>query len=124
MEPNKRRETLEEATILKKLKHPNIIKFKEVYKTKGGKLNIVMDYCDDGDLSEKIKDRFKIADYMTEEELLDKFTQIALAVKYIHDHKIIHRDLKGQNIFCTSKGILKLGDFGVAKVLGTVDEKV
>lgn len=38
-------------------------------------------------------------------------------MKHIHDRKIIHRDLKGQNVFLTSKGIVKIGDFGIAKVL-------
>lgn len=43
--------------------------------------------------------------------------QICLAIKHIHDRKILHRDLKSQNIFITASGRIKLGDFGIAKVL-------
>jgi len=51
--------------------------------------------------------------------VLEWFTQICLGLKHIHDRKILHRDLKGQNIFMTSKGIIKIGDFGIAKVLAS-----
>ncbi|TPP64412.1 NEK5 [Fasciola gigantica] len=50
-------------------------------------------------------------------QILDYFTQISLALKHIHDRMILHRDIKTQNIFLTSDGKLKLGDFGIAKVL-------
>ena len=129
MSEEERRETLNEAKILEVLNHPNIVKFREVYKTKKGKLCIVMDYADDGDLQGKIKQRFKTTDrqgrknYMTEDELLNWFTQIALAMKHCHDKKILHRDLKSQNIFCTKKGIIKLGDFGIARVLSNTRSK-
>lgn len=46
----------------------------------------------------------------------DYFVQICLAIKHVHDRKILHRDLKTQNIFLTRNDIIKLGDFGIAKV--------
>jgi NIMA (never in mitosis gene a)-related kinase len=59
MSEEERKETLKEAKILEVLNHPNIVRFKEVYKTKKGKLCIVMDYADGGDLQSKIKERHK-----------------------------------------------------------------
>ena len=57
MPEEERKETLKEARILEVLNHPNIIRFKEVYKTKRGKLCIVMDYADGGDLQQRIKEK-------------------------------------------------------------------
>lgn len=54
---------------------------------------------------------------MPENQLLDWFVQMALAIKHIHDNKILHRDLKTQNIFMTQAGEIKIGDFGIARVL-------
>lgn len=53
MSEEEKRETLKEAKILEAFDHPNIVKFKEVYKTKKGKLCIVMEYADGGDLAKK-----------------------------------------------------------------------
>lgn len=117
MSEQEKRETLFEAKILEVLNHPNIVRFREVYKTKKGKLCIVMDYADGGDLQTLIKGRAKQKKYLTESEVLDYFTQICLSLKHTHDKKILHRDLKSQNIFLTKRGIVKLGDFGIARVL-------
>lgn len=54
MSENERNDTLKEAKILEALNHPNVIRFREVYKTKKGKLCIVMDYADGGDLQKMI----------------------------------------------------------------------
>ena len=50
------------------------------------------------------------------------FVQICLALKHVHDQRILHRDLKTQNIFLTSNGKIKLGDFGIARVLNNTME--
>jgi NIMA (never in mitosis gene a)-related kinase len=54
---------------------------------------------------------------MAEDDILNFFVQICLALKHIHDRKILHRDIKPDNIFLMASKIIKLGDFGVAKVL-------
>jgi NIMA (never in mitosis gene a)-related kinase len=113
-----------EAKILEKLDHPNIIKFREVFitKTPSTSLHIVMDYAEGGDLFSRIKERN--GKYFTEPQILDWFTQICLAIKHIHDRKILHRDLKSQNVFLTKSGLIKLGDFGIAKCLNYTLEQV
>lgn len=60
--------------------------------------------------------------FQREEIILNWFVQLCFAVKYIHDKKILHRDLKLSNIFISSNGDIKLGDFGIAKVLNNTEE--
>ena len=107
-------EIRKEAEILKVLEHPNIIRFRDIYMNRKLKLCIVMDFADSGDLYGKIE---AAKEYFPETEIVDMFTQLCLAVKHIHDRKIVHRDLKSQNIFLTRMGIVKLGDFGISRVL-------
>src|SRR5574343_202962 len=75
----------------------------------------------DEDLKSKIDERK--GKYFTENEVLDMFTQLCLAMKHIHDRKILHRDIKAPNVLMTSNGLLKLADFGVAKCLSYTIEK-
>ena len=51
---------------------------------------------------------------MEEDDFLDLFVQIVLAIKHCHDNKILHRNLKSTNVFLSKKGMVKLGDFGIA----------
>lgn len=78
-----------------------ITRFHEVYKTKKDKICIVMEYCDGGDLESRIKKQASIEltaegkpEYFSEDQVLDWFTQACLAIKHIHDRKVLHRDLK------------------------------
>ena len=45
------------------------------------------------------------------------FTQICLGLKHCHDNKILHRDIKSPNIFLTENGHIKIGDFGLSRIL-------
>ena len=108
---------MKEAKILELLDNPNIVRFKEVYRTVKQKLNIVMEYAEGGDLSQRIKEAKQKNEHFDEDQILKWFIQILLGVKHIHQRKIIHRDLKAQNIFLTKEGLVKVGDFGVARVM-------
>ena len=105
---------VQEISIVKKLKHDNIIKIHNAT-INDGKLDILMEYANGGTLREYLLTKKRIP----EDEIIDLFVQICLAVKYIHDRKIIHRDLKTSNIFLLKNKMVKLGDFGFAKALNS-----
>ena len=108
-----------EAKILKECNHPNIILFKEVFQQRNGeevKLNIITEYCDEGDLEAKAKEQLSQRKHFDEIQLINWLMQICLALKYLHKKNIIHRDIKPSNIFLTKKGYVKLGDFGFSKI--------
>jgi serine/threonine protein kinase len=103
-----------EAEILKVLKHPNVIRLREFYMNSRNKFCIVMDYAEKGDLASKLD---KTENFFSENQILEWFVQLCLALKHIHDRKIVHRDLKSQNVFLTAMNTIKLGDFGISKIL-------
>ncbi|KAM6180393.1 serine/threonine-protein kinase Nek5 [Erethizon dorsatum] len=104
-----------EVILLAKMKHPNIVAFFDSFQ-EGNRLFIVMEYCDGGDLMKRIHRQRGVL--FGEDQILGWFVQISLGLKYIHDRKILHRDIKAQNIFLSkNEMVAKLGDFGVARVL-------
>ncbi|CAG9327176.1 unnamed protein product [Blepharisma stoltei] len=106
----------QEAELLSRLNHPNIVKYKESF-CEEGLLIIVMEYCDVGDLSYHIKQKSKKHEIFTETEIMNWFVQICLALQYIHSLGILHRDIKSSNIYLTGNNTVKLGDFGISRVL-------
>ena len=112
---------LHEAEILKSLQHPNIIRCIDFF-VDNKKLCLVTEYADLGDLNKIIKYQIISGYFFCEEIILNWFTQLCFAIKYIHSKNILHRDLKLSNIFLTSKGNIKLGDFGIAKILTSKDD--
>ncbi|XP_022623019.1 serine/threonine-protein kinase Nek5-like [Seriola dumerili] len=109
-----------EVTLLSRMKHPNIVSFTTSFQ-EGDSLYIVMEYCDGGDLMKKINMQRGVP--FTEERIVAWFVQICLGLKHIHDRKILHRDIKAQNIFLTNGGMkAKLGDFGIARMLNNTME--
>ncbi|XP_004645122.1 serine/threonine-protein kinase Nek3 isoform X2 [Octodon degus] len=103
-----------EAILLAKMKHPNIVAFKESFEVEGH-LYIVMEYCDGGDLMQKIKQQK--GKLFPEHMILNWFTQVCLGVNHIHKKRVLHRDIKSKNVFLTQNGQVKLGDFGSARLL-------
>merc|ERR1719253_2301612 len=76
-----------------------------------------MDFCDGGDLTRKGEQAKRSRMPFSEDQVLRWFTQAMLGLKHIHDRHILHRDLKPGNFFLSKSGTMKMGDFGIAKVL-------
>ncbi|CAF0842801.1 unnamed protein product [Rotaria sordida] len=111
-----------EAKLLSTLKHPNIVSYIESFRSNDGFLNIVMAYCEGGDLFTKLKEKKTNKESLTENQIIEWFIQICMALQCIHDRNILHRDLKTQNIFLTKNEVVKVGDLGIARVLESGNE--
>ncbi|XP_048197399.1 serine/threonine-protein kinase Nek5 [Perognathus longimembris pacificus] len=115
MPMEEREASTKEVSLLAKMKHPNIVTFFSSFQ-EHSRLFIVMEYCDGGDLMSRIHRQRGVL--FSEEQILGWFVQISLGLKHIHDRRILHRDIKAQNIFLSKNGMVaKLGDFGIARVL-------
>ncbi|KAG8523924.1 Serine/threonine-protein kinase Nek4 [Galemys pyrenaicus] len=110
-----RRAAEQEAQLLSQLKHPNIVTYKESWEGGDGLLYIVMGFCEGGDLYRKLKEQK--GRLLPERQVVEWFVQIAMALQYLHEKHILHRDLKTQNVFLTRTNIIKVGDLGIARVL-------
>jgi serine/threonine protein kinase len=100
-----------EINVLGQLSHPNIVRFFESG-TQDGSYFFAMEYVE-GESFEQILHRLGRVPWP---EVLDAALQICPALKHAHDRGIIHRDLKPPNILRTPSGVIKLTDFGIAKV--------
>ena len=119
LKENEQQNSVNEIRILASISHQNVIGYKEAFWNEKNKtLNIVMEYCDDGDLETKIK-IMKRNRQRFEESLIWYYTiQIIKGLKALHDKKILHRDLKSANIFLTKENNqCKIGDLNVSKVM-------
>lgn len=114
--PKEVQDTRTEAQLLAAFKHPFIVEYCDNFLDSGW-LCILMTFCEGGDLTTQVELARKAKHYIVEAQVMRWMTQALLALKYIHDKHVLHRDLKSGNFFLSKVGNLKMGDFGIAKVL-------
>jgi len=102
-----------EINILKQMDHPNIVKLHEVFSHKK-QIYMILELCDGGDMYTRLP--------YTERESAYHTGKLLSAIKYMHDHGIVHRDLKFENIMFENKSAtaeIKVIDFGLSKKFAT-----
>merc|ERR1719486_1395379 len=104
---------IREIALLKELKHPNIVRLGDVIRTEK-KLTLVLEFVE-----QDLKKRLDMCDSGLDPEMTRSFLyQLLRVIAYCHQHQVLHRDLKPQNLLITRDGVLKLADFGLARAFG------
>ncbi|KAK9746504.1 Protein tyrosine and serine/threonine kinase [Popillia japonica] len=105
---------------LRKLNHPNIVKFKGVC-TQSPCFCVIMEYCPYGPLYDLLRNQHEI---ITPGRVVTWSKQIASGMHYLHSHKIIHRDLKSPNVLIGKDELIKISDFGTSRTWNEVSTKM
>lgn len=104
---------IREISLLKELQHPNIVRLYDVVHTER-RLTLVFEYLD-----QDLKKYLDICEGGLETTILKSFLyQLLCGVAFCHTHRVLHRDLKPQNLLINREGKLKLADFGLARAFG------
>ena len=111
-EEKQRNKVMHEVNLLLKLRHESVVKLYETFQT-GRHIVLVMELCAGGDLLNFVRKRKKL----DEDICRVLFKQIIEGIGYIHSKKILHRDIKLDNILLDGKGRVKIADFGVSKTV-------
>ena len=109
---------ISEIKIHKSLHHPQIVAFEHYFEDTEN-VYILLEICHNQTLNDLLKRRKRL----TELEVQCYIVQLIKALKYLHSHRVIHRDLKLGNLFLTDKMELKVGDFGLATKLDFEGER-
>ena len=111
-------EILNESSILSTCDNIYVIKYYDSF-FYNGTFNIITEFCPYGDLFGYIK-FYKVRGSKIEEKIIwIIFIQLSLGLNYLHQKKILHRDIKTKNIFIKNNLTVKIGDFGIAKILNS-----
>ena len=108
----------DEVKVMGRFNHPSVIALYDSY-IEGSVLHILMEFASGGTLYDRITGAAQEGTHFDEDQILRWFTQTMMALNHVHDHKILHRDVTTKNIFLTEDGNVKLGDFGISKMLST-----
>ncbi len=109
-DPDVQNRFVREVSVLEKLDHPNIVRYVDCG-IDDGRLYLAMEWVEFGTLDEVLKRRGRLP----WREAVEVAVQICKGLQHAHERGIIHRDLKPANLFLSADGLVKIGDFGLAR---------
>ena len=112
------KEILNESSILSTCDNIYVVKYYDSF-FYSGTFNIITEFCPYGDLFGYIKFYKERGSKIEEKIIWIIFIQLSLGLSYLHHKKILHRDIKTKNIFIKNNLTVKIGDFGIAKILNS-----
>lgn len=98
------------------MNHANVVRYHDSFVEKEY-MCMVMDYCERADFQRRVKKAKQQGKFFPQAQILDWLVQLSLGLQHIHDNKVLHRDLKTQNVLITKDNRVKIGDFGISKQL-------
>lgn len=110
---------MQEVRILKRFRHPNVVKLYETFESEKH-IVLVMELCAGGDLLNYVRKRRRLK----EEYAKYIFKQIMEGIAHVHQKGVLHRDIKLDNILLDGKGVIKIGDFGVSRIITNINDKM
>ncbi|MBL0701320.1 MAG: serine/threonine protein kinase [Desulfosarcina sp.] len=108
---NAKKQFYREAEVIAKLSHPNIVAIYDVGEDKGLSY-LAMEYLEGGSLEKYTKKN----NLLSITQCIDIIIQACNALEYAHNHDIVHRDIKPSNIMLVEDGLVKVTDFGIARI--------
>ena len=122
MSEKEKQQLVSEVNILRDLRHPNIVRYYDrIIDKESSRIYIVMEFCEQGDMAALVKRCKKSKTFIPEEMAWKILAQMNLALFECHrrkEGKILHRDLKPGNVLIDAAGNVKLGDFGLSRIMG------
>ncbi|GLC68350.1 hypothetical protein PLESTF_000681800 [Pleodorina starrii] len=108
---------MREIAVMKKVDHPHVVRLHEVIDPPGSSyLMLVMEYCEGGCVMETRQQTGLTP--LGEETAREYFRQACLGLDYLHYNKVVHGDLKPENMLVSGSGLLKIADFGSSRFMG------
>ncbi|KAG7274237.1 hypothetical protein CRUP_007674 [Coryphaenoides rupestris] len=122
LRPNETVQASQEAQLLSRLHHPHILRFFHSF-LEHDTFCIITEYCQDKDLDYKLGEVRESGRSLSETQVIDWLVQLLLGVHYMHDRRILHRDLKAKNVFL-KRNLVKIGHPGVSQACPRVETGV